>query len=747
MSEKIIKTEYSEEMQRSYMNYSMSVITSRAIPDARDGLKPVQRRVLYDMSELHLGHDKPHRKSARIVGDTMGKYHPHGDSSIYETLVVLSQMFKKGMPLVDGHGNFGSIEGDGAAAMRYTEARLEKFAEEVYLKDLDKTVNFVPNYDETEKEPEVLPVRVPNLLINGAEGIAVGMSTSIPPHNLGEVIDTVQAYIDNQEMDTASLLEYLHGPDFPTGGIIANKKDLPAIYETGTGKIKLRARMEVELGKRKADKDKLVITEIPYTMIGAGINKCLMDIADLVESKKLTDVVDISNQSNKEGIRIVLELRKDADIEKIKNILYKKTKLEDTYGVNMLAIVKGRPETLNLRGILKNYLDFQYENNTRKYQVLLQKEQEKKEIQEGLIKACDIIDLIIAVLRGSKNLKDAKACLMEGDISKIQFRVPGFEEEAKKLCFTERQASAILEMRLYKLIGLEILALEKEHKETLRKIREYEKILSSRDAMDQVIKEDLNSIKEEFSSPRRTGIEDGREAVYDESAVEVREVVFVMDRFGYIRILERSTYDRNQETVDSEHSHVVCCLNTDKICLFTNTGALHQVKVADIPLGKLRDKGTPIDNLCKYDGTKEEIVFLTNAAALPGHILLFATKGAMLKQVPGEEFETNNRMVADTKLADGDQVADIQMMDGAREAVLQTDHGVFLRFAAEEIPVQKKNAKGVRGIKLSKEEQLETVYLLGENTDNIAVYKEKQVHLNRLKLSHRDGKGSRTRLN
>ena len=747
MSEKIIKTEYSEEMQRSYMNYSMSVITSRAIPDARDGLKPVQRRVLYDMSELHLGHDKPHRKSARIVGDTMGKYHPHGDSSIYETLVVLSQMFKKGMPLVDGHGNFGSIEGDGAAAMRYTEARLEKFAEEVYLKDLDKTVNFVPNYDETEKEPEVLPVRVPNLLINGAEGIAVGMSTSIPPHNLGEVIDTVQAYIDNQEMDTASLLEYLHGPDFPTGGIIANKKDLPAIYETGTGKIKLRARMEVELGKRKADKDKLVITEIPYTMIGAGINKCLMDIADLVESKKLTDVVDISNQSNKEGIRIVLELRKDADIEKIKNILYKKTKLEDTYGVNMLAIVKGRPETLNLRGILKNYLDFQYENNTRKYQVLLQKEQEKKEIQEGLIKACDIIDLIIAVLRGSKNLKDAKACLMEGDISKIQVRVPGFEEEAKKLCFTERQASAILEMRLYKLIGLEILALEKEHKETLRKIREYEKILSSRDAMDQVIKEDLNSIKEEFSSPRRTGIEDGREAVYDESAVEVREVVFVMDRFGYSRILERSTYDRNQETVDSEHSHVVCCLNTDKICLFTNTGALHQVKVADIPLGKLRDKGTPIDNLCKYDGTKEEIVFLTNAAALPGHILLFATKGAMLKQVPGEEFETNNRMVAATKLADGDQVADIQMMDGAREAVLQTDHGVFLRFAAEEIPVQKKNAKGVRGIKLSKEEQLETVYLLGENTDNIAVYKEKQVHLNRLKLSHRDGKGSRTRLN
>ena len=309
MAEKILTTEYSEEMQRSYMNYSMSVITARAIPDARDGLKPVQRRVLYDMSELRISHDKPHRKSARIVGDTMGKYHPHGDSSIYETLVVMSQDFKKGMPLVDGHGNFGSIEGDGAAAMRYTEARLKKFTEEVYLKDLDKTVNFVPNYDETEKEPEVLPVRVPNLLVNGADGIAVGMSTSIPPHNLGEVADAAIAYIQNPEISTEELMEKMPGPDFPTGGIIANKSSLKEIYETGTGKLKLRGRFEVELGKRRADKDKLVITEIPYTMIGAGINKFLMDIADLVESKKIPDVVDISNQSNKEGIRIVLELR------------------------------------------------------------------------------------------------------------------------------------------------------------------------------------------------------------------------------------------------------------------------------------------------------------------------------------------------------------------------------------------------------------------------------------------------------
>ena len=746
MAEQIITTEYSEEMQRSYMNYSMSVITARAIPDARDGLKPVQRRVLYDMEELRLGHDKPHRKSARIVGDTMGKYHPHGDSSIYETLVVLSQAFKKGMPLVDGHGNFGSIEGDGAAAMRYTEARLQKFAEEVYLKDLDKTVRFVPNYDETEKEPEVLPVRVPNLLINGAEGIAVGMSTSIPPHNLGEVIDTVMAYIDNPDLGTEELLSCLHGPDFPTGGIIANRSELPAIYETGSGRIRLRAKMEVELGKRRADRDRLVITQIPYTMIGAGINKCLTDIADLVESKKLPDVVDISNQSSKEGIRIVLELRKDADIERIKNTLYRKTKLEDTFGVNMLAIVKGRPETLNLRGILKNYLDFQYENNTRKYQVLLDKEREKKEIQEGLIAACDCIDLIIAILRGSRSLKDAKACLMQGDVSRIQFRTPGFEEDAKQLHFTEKQAAAILEMRLYKLIGLEILALEKEHKETLKKIREYEAILGSRARMDGVIKEDLRAIREEFAVPRRTVIEDGAEIPDEAEIEEAREVVFVMDRFGYCKLLDPSVWERNRETVEEENRCVIRCLSDDRICLFADSGVLYQVRVSEIPAGKLRDKGVPIDNLSKFDGTKELPVLVTAASSLAGRRFFFATSEAMVKLVSGEEFLTANRAVAATRLRDGDRLVCVQEAGGAAEAVLQTSNGVFLRFSLEEVPLLKKNSLGVRGIRLSGEEQLEAAYLLGEGGETTTVYKEKTVHLNRLKLGRRDGKGSRIRL-
>ena len=748
MAEKIITTEYSEEMQRSYMNYSMSVITARAIPDARDGLKPVQRRVLYDMSELKLGHDKPHRKSARIVGDTMGKYHPHGDSSIYDTLVVMSQNFKKGMALIDGHGNFGSIEGDGAAAMRYTEARLEKFAEEVYLKDLDKTVDFVPNYDETEKEPEVLPVRVPNLLINGAEGIAVGMSTSIPPHNLGEVVDAVKAYIQNPDITTEELMRYMPGPDFPTGGIIANKKDLPAIYETGAGKIKLRGRIEVELGKRRSDKDKLVITEIPYTMIGAGINKFLMDVADLVESKKLTDVTDISNQSNKEGIRIVLELKKDADVEKIKNILYKKTKLEDTYGVNMLAIADGRPETLNLRGILKNYLHFQYKNNTRKYQVLLEKELEKKEIKEGLIKACDVIDLIIAILRGSKNLKDAKACLMEGDISRINFRVPGFEEDAKNLHFTERQATAILEMRLYKLIGLEILALQKSYKETLRKIREYQHILSNQKNMDVVIKEDLEAIKAEFAEPRRTLIEDGEEMVYVEAKEAAKEVIFVMDRFGYCKTMDRSIYERNQETVDSENVRVLPVMTDDKLCMFSDTGTMYQVKVAEFPALKMKDKGIPIENVSKFDGKTETLLFMLPASGLAGKKFLFATSQASVKIVPGEEFMTANKTVVATKLAEDDKLVEIREIgtevDGERDVVLQTVDGMFLKFPLAEIPELKKNSRGVRGIRLEKEDTLEHVYL--PDVDGTAHYKGKEVALGRLKAAKRDGKGTKVRL-
>ena len=373
MEQSIIQTEYSELMQKSYIDYAMSVIISRALPDVRDGLKPVQRRTLYDMYELGIRYDKPYRKSARIVGDTMGKYHPHGDSSIYDALVVMAQDFKKGLPLIDGHGNFGSIEGDGAAAMRYTEARLQRVTQEAYLADLDKdVVDFMPNFDETEKEPVVLPVKVPNLLINGAEGIAVGMATSIPPHNFGEVIDGVIAYMKNPDITTAEMMQYIPGPDFPTGGIVANKDDLAAIYESGMGKIKIRGKVEVE--KQKGGKERLVITEIPYTMIGANIGKFLNDVYNLVETKATSDIVDITNQSSKEGIRIVLDLKKGADVDALENLLYKKTKLEDTFGVNMLAVADGRPETMGIVPIIRHHVKFQYEIATRKYNTLLQKE-------------------------------------------------------------------------------------------------------------------------------------------------------------------------------------------------------------------------------------------------------------------------------------------------------------------------------------------------------------------------------------
>ena len=611
----IIRTEYSELMKKSYIDYAMSVIIARALPDVRDGLKPVQRRTLYDMYELGIRYDKPYRKCARIVGDTMGKYHPHGDSSIYDALVVMAQEFKKGMALVDGHGNFGSIEGDGAAAMRYTEARLAKITQEAYLADLDKNiVDFMPNFDETEKEPEVLPVRVPNLLINGADGIAVGMATSIPPHNLAEVIDAVEAYMKHEDISTKQLMKYIKGPDFPTGGIVVNKDDLLEIYESGAGKIKVRGKVEVE--KMKGGKKRLVITEIPYTMIGAGIGKFLNDVCALVETKKTNDIVDISNMSSKEGIRIVIELKKGADVENLTNMLYKKTRLEDTFGVNMLAVADGRPETMGLKKIIEHHVDFQFELATRKYKTLLAKERDRKEIQEGLIKACDVIDLIIEILRGSQSVADARACLTQGITENIKFKSGISRKMAAMLRFTERQANAILEMRLYKLIGLEIEALMKEHEETLKNIARYEDILNNYDSMAEVIIEDLEHFKKEYARKRRTVVENGQEAVYEEKKVEEQEVVFLMDRFGYAKTVDVATYERNKEAADAENKWIVNCINTGKLCVFTNTGKMHQIKVLDLPYGKFRDKGQPIDNVSNYDSTQEMVVYMCDELQL-----------------------------------------------------------------------------------------------------------------------------------
>ncbi len=738
--EQLIQTEYSEIMQKSYIDYAMSVIIARALPDVRDGLKPVQRRTLYDMYELGIRYDRPFRKSARIVGDTMGKYHPHGDSSIYEALVVMSQDFKKGLPLVEGHGNFGSIEGDGAAAMRYTEARLQKITQEAYLADLDKdVVDFVPNFDETEKEPEVLPAKIPNLLVNGAEGIAVGMATSIPPHNLSEVIDGVIAYMKNPDINTRQMMEYIKGPDFPTGGIVTNHEDLLAIYSTGAGKIRLRGKVEIE--KAKGGRENIVITEIPYTMIGANIGKFLNDVYALVETKKTSDIVDISNQSSKEGIRIVIELKRGANAKNLCNLLYKKTRLEDTFGVNMLAVADGRPETMGLVPIIRHHVNFQYELATRKYTTLLKKEREKKEIQEGLIKACDVIDLIIEILRGSKNIKEAKDCLVNGNTENIRFKTEQSRKDAAQLHFTERQATAILEMRLYRLIGLEIQALRKEYEETMNRIQTYSRILEDRGEMAKVIIRELKEIQKEYGRERRTALDNVAQAVVEEKPIEETDVAVLIDRFSYGRCVDMSVFERNREAAESECKRIIFCKNTDKLAIFTNTGQMHLVKVLDLPQGKFRDKGQPLDNVSNFDSGSEREIYIEALGNLKEKKLIFGTKTGMLKVVAGSEFIVGKRTTAATKLAEGDELLTVAPLEEEETLVMQTAGNVFLRIDAATIPEKKKGAVGVRGIRLETGDLLEEIHVLHPGDNPTVTVKGKTVYLNRLHIGNRDTKG------
>ncbi|MBR0085451.1 MAG: DNA topoisomerase 4 subunit A, partial [Lachnospiraceae bacterium] len=717
----------------------------RALPDVRDGLKPVQRRTLYDMHILGIKSDKPYRKSARIVGDTMGKFHPHGDSSIYESLVVMDQDFKKGMTLVDGHGNFGSIEGDGAAAMRYTEARLQKVTEEAFLKDLDKDViDFIPNFDETEREPSVLPVRVPNLLINGSEGIAVGMATSIPPHNLGETIDAVKAYMDDSTITTEELMKYIPGPDFPTGGIVINKDELLNIYETGQGKIRLRGKVEYE--KAKGGREYLVITEIPYTMIGANIGKFLNDVYSLVETKKTQDIIDISNQSSEGNMRIVLELRRNADVEKLKNLLYKKTRLEDTFGVNMLAVAGGRPETMSLKEIIEAFLDFQYDITTRKYQTLLNKELDRMEIQEGLIKACDVIDLIIEILRGSKNREQAKNCLVNGETEAIKIKTKKSRIEAALLHFTERQAKAIMEMQLYKLIGLEILALQKEYEETKKNIETYRNILDNYEVMSDVIAKDLDAVKKEFSRPRRTLIENAEEAVYVEEKAPEMPVVFAMDRFGYVRSFDTQTYERNKEAADSESKYIFTCSNMDRICMFTDTGNMHTLRMQDVPFGKFRGKAVPADTISNIDTTKETVLLAAPLSVIKNAGIVFITSDGLAKLVKGEEFDVAKRTIASTKLNDNEALAAVCAVGNETQVVMITRGGMFLRFALSEVPEKKRAALGVRAIRLAETDSVESAYLVNPSGGTSVEYGGQAVPVSRIKLMKRDNKGTKLKL-
>ena len=740
--EKIITSEYSELMQKSYIDYAMSVIIARALPDVRDGLKPVQRRTLYDMEELGIHWNSPYRKSARIVGDTMGKYHPHGDSSIYDSLVVMAQDFKKTLPLVDGHGNFGTIEGDSAAAMRYTEARLQRVTEEAMLADLSRNVvDFGPNFDETEKEPLVLPCMIPNFLINGSEGIAVGMATSTPTHNPCEAIDAEIAVLENPDITTKELLRIMPGPDFPTGGIVINKQDLPEIYETGTGKIRLRGRVETEKGKN--GHVNLVVTQIPYTMIGSGIAKFLQDVAALSENHLTNDIADISNQSSKEGIRIVIELKRDADVENFENLLYKKTKLEDTFGVNMLAIHNGRPETMSLKAVLRANVDFSFEVTRRKYENLLAEEKKKREIQEGLIKAVNVIDLVIEILRGSKSRQQAKDCLVLGKTEGIRFKTKASMAMAAQLQFTEPQAEAILNMRLYKLIGLELDALVKEHEETVANIYNYEEILEKKSVMTQVIKKQLLSFKEAYKKPRKTKITDAEAAVFVEKEPEEMDVVFVMDRFGYAKTLDVSTYERNKEAAEEANRYLVPCKNTGRICLFTDLGNMYTVKVSDLPMAKLRDKGKPIDNVSAYDSSKETIVCAASQSELNLYRFLFVMALGNVKMTDGGEFDVTRRAILATNLEEGDRVVSVLPVTGQNQLVLATEGGYLLKIDLSEVSMQKRNARGIAGIRLTKGDAVETAWIFMKSEAPTVTFHEERIDLGSLRTAKRGTRGSR----
>lgn len=743
-TEQLIQLDFAEEMKTSFRDYAISVIIDRALPDVRDGLKPVQRRILYAMTELGLDPKKPHRKSARIVGDTMGKYHPHGDSSIYDALVHMSEDFSLSIPLIDGHGNFGSIDGDSAAAMRYTEARLSEGAMTM-LDHLEKgLVDFLPNFDNSEKEPAVLPAMLPNLLINGTTGIAVGMATNIPPHNPGEVIDGAMAYIDNPDITLEELMTYIPGPDFPTGGQIINADVLPAMYATGEGKLKVRAKTEIENGEY--GKKNIVITEIPYTSAG-NKTKLVENLVDLMKDKVFEEIADVRDESSKD-IRIVVEVKKDRDTENLLNGLYKKTGLEDTYSVNLLAVKEQQPIVFNLKSLLKEFVEFQEILYTKEYEHMLNKANDRLEIVGGLIRAVDVIDLIIEVLRGSTSVKQAKACLTSGDITDIKFKSEISKRLAVQFDFTERQADAILAMPLSKLIGLEIMKLHEESDTLLKNIASYKKILGSKKELHKVIKKQLQEFRVKFDRPRRTEIIQAETANY---VVEekVEDIVVLIDKFGYTKSCDAAVIARAGEDVVKEFPHIVRMKNTDRICVFTAEGNMYQVKASAIPKGRPKDKGVLIHTLCKVG--KEDILLYAGFEELFESQLLFVTKSGFIKLVSGIEFDTNRAVVAATKLSDGDILAGLtrlsakEVLSGTQKVIIYTAGGLSLGFPLEEVPELKKTGKGVKAISLEKDDTVAYATSVGPNDETFS-YRGKDYSAKKVRNRKRGAKGQKATL-
>lgn len=732
---RILPIEIAEEMKKSYIDYSMSVIVGRALPDVRDGLKPVHRRILYSMNELNLTPDKPYRKSARIVGDVLGKYHPHGDLAVYLAMVRMAQDFATRGLLVDGHGNFGSVDGDSPAAMRYTEAKMTKLSLEL-LRDIEKeTVDFEPNFDGTLKEPSVLPSRYPNLLVNGSNGIAVGMATSIPPHNLGEVIDATVHLIDNEECSVEDLMQFIKGPDFPTAALIMGKENIAEAYRTGRGKVKVRARAVIE--ELPKGKQQIVVTEIPYQVNKA---KLVERIAELVKDKKIEGISDLRDESNRNGMRIVIELKRDVNANIVLNNLYKHSQMEDTFSVIMLALVNGQPKVLNLKQILYHYVQHQKDVVTRRTKFELNKAEARAHILEGLRIALDNIDAVISLIRASKTTQEAKAGLIE------------------KFGLTDIQAQAILDMRLQRLTGLERDKIEAEYEELIKKINRLKEILANERLLLNVIKEEMLIIKENYADERRTEIRHAEGEIDMRDLIDDEEIAITLTHFGYIKRLPADTYKSQKRggrgisalTTREEDfvKHLVSTTTHSRLLFFTNKGRVFRLNAYEIPEGKRQAKGTAIVNLLQLGPNEKIATLLAIDEKDDNKYLLLATKNGIVKKTNREEFKNINKsgLIA-IGLREDDELIGVKVTDGNKDVLLVTKEGMSIRFDENDIRPMGRTAMGVKGITLSNEDKVVSMSLCEEGTDVLVVSENgfgKRTDINEYRTQIRAGKGIKT---
>lgn len=700
--DEIIEFVYEDEMKQSYLDYSMSVILSRALPDARDGLKPVHRRILYAMKEMGITPDKPYKKSARIVGQVLGLYHPHGDSSVYSAMVRLSQNYKVKIPLIDGHGNFGSIDGDSPAAMRYTEARLSEPA--LYLlQDLEKgVVEMKENFDASELEPVVLPALIPQLFLNGGSGIAVGMKTNIPPHNSNELIDATLHLMKKPNAKLDELLNFVLGPDYPSGGIIINADELRSIYETGQGKAVIRSKIEIEA--TKYGKTNLIVTEIPFTYSGSKL-KLVNDIIDKVNDKRLKELTDVRDESSKDGIRILLEVQKGVDVDKLLHKIYRLTGLQEQENYQCLALVNNKPEMVGLLQYLKVFIEFQKEIYTKRFEYLLPKAQAKQELLAGLMGAIPVIESIIEVVRGSTDVKQMKACLMTGDTENITFVLKKNEKIAKAFQFTERQAQAILDMKLQKLGRLEHLQIQQEYDALSEEIAEYQEILSSEKRLMKEIQKTLMDFKKKYGEARKTVIANKETKIFQQE-IPVDDLVIQLDKFGYVKRLEGAVDDK-----DDNVRQTFNIKSTDRLVVLTSDGIAVQLKTEDIPRAKAKDKGKPIQVLTSMKKT-EAPLFVIPLSTLEKENILLVTKSGFSKRVEGTEFITNRSQIIAHKLDEGDRILFAGTVQSKQQVLLDSTEERVLRFRSEDIPLAKRNAKGVITMKLIGDCTLNTVQLV-----------------------------------